>query len=153
MGFSDTTAVNVLSGTDLSFRYAPDSKGVENGALSQVAWSRDGKRLYAAGRYNDAAGIHPVLQWSQAGRGPVTALPAATNTIMDLRALANGRLVFGAADPAFGVFGANGSSILSQGPVIGDYRDRRMASPADGRDIQAWVEAAMRERAQRLSPM
>ena len=126
VGFDDTTAVNVLSGTDLSLRYAPDSKGVENGNLSKVAWSRDGERLYAAGRYTDAAGT-PVLQWSQAGRGPVTALPAATNTIMGLRALADGRLVFGAQDPAFGVFGANGSSILSQGPVMVDSRGRHTA--------------------------
>jgi peptidoglycan hydrolase-like protein with peptidoglycan-binding domain len=68
-----------------------------------------------------------VLQWSQAGRGPVTALPAATDTITDLRALADGRLVFGTAEPAFGVLGANSSSILSQGPVIVDSRRRHAA--------------------------
>ena len=66
------------------------------GIYSRVAWSRDGQLLYAGGRYEDSSGIYPILQWSQAGRGPVTRLPAATDTIMDLRALADGRLVFGA---------------------------------------------------------
>lgn len=126
VGFGDTTAVNVLSSTDLSLLYAPDRKGVDK-SINSVAWSRDGNLLYAAGRYDDAMGIRPALQWSQAGRGPVTALPAATNTIMDLHALADGRLVFGAQDPAFGVFGANGSTILSQGPVTVDYRGRHTA--------------------------
>ena len=124
VGFDDTTAVNVLAGEDLSFRYAPDTSSVANGDLSAVAWSHDGQRLYAGGRYRDSSGIHPILQWSQAGRGPVTRLPAATNTIMDLRALADGRLVFGAADPAFGVFDAHGARTLTQGPAQVDYRGR-----------------------------
>ena len=72
VGFNDTTAVNVLAGEDLSFRYAPDTSSVANGNLSTVAWSRDGQRLYAGGRYSDSSGIHPILQWSQAGRGSVT---------------------------------------------------------------------------------
>ena len=37
----------------------------------------------------------PILRWSQAGRGAATTLEASTNTIMDLRTLAHGRLVFG----------------------------------------------------------
>lgn len=124
VGFDDMTAVNVLSGRDLSFLYAPDSKGMEKGGLGSVAWSRDGSLLYTAGCHDKPAEINPVLQWSQAGRGAVTTLPAATNSIIGLRALADGRLVFGAADPAFGVFSANGSPILSQGPVTVDYSGR-----------------------------
>ena len=119
--------MNVLSGEDLSFRYAPDTSGVNNGALRTVAWSRDGRLLYAGGRYDDGTGIIPVLRWSQAGRGAATTLAASASTIMDLRPLAHGRLVFGAQDPAFGVFDANGSRVLARGPETVDYRGRHAA--------------------------
>jgi WD40 repeat protein len=62
VGFHDTTAVNVLSGKDLSFRYAPDTSSVAKVNLHRVAWSRDGLLLYAGGRYEDQAGVFPVLQ-------------------------------------------------------------------------------------------
>jgi hypothetical protein len=124
VGFQDTTAVNVLSGEDLSFRYAPDTSGVNNGNLARVAWSRDRRLLYAGGQYRDRTGIHFILQWSQAGRGAATTLATSTNTITDLRTLAHGRLVFGAAAPAFGVFDANGTRVRARGPETVDYRDR-----------------------------
>ena len=127
VGFNDTTAVNVLSGEDLSLRSAPDTSGVNNGDLSKVAWSRDGRLLYAGGRYYDGTGILPILRWSQAGRGAATGLAASTNTIMDIRTLAHGRLVFGAQDPAFGVFDANDTRVLARGPETVDYRGRHTA--------------------------
>src|SRR5262249_1976125 len=61
VGFFDSTAVNVLSGEDLSFRYAPDTseldryvsqRAPESSNLFTVAWSLDGSRLYAAGRFS-----------------------------------------------------------------------------------------------------
>jgi WD40 repeat protein len=124
VGFDDTTMVNVLSGEDLSLRYAPDTSGVNNEDLSKVAWSRDGQLLYAGGRYANETQTHirPILRWSQAGRGAATTLAASTNTIMDIRTLAHGRLVFGAQDPAFGVFDANGIRVLARGPETVDYR-------------------------------
>ena len=121
VGFDDTTAVNVLSGEDLSFRYAPATQGVDNGDVSTVAWSRDGQRLYAGGRYNQS-GIYPILTWTQAGRSVATVWPASTNTIMDLRALANGRLAFGAQDPIIGIFDAQGRRVWAQSPTIPDHR-------------------------------
>lgn len=127
VGFADTTAVNVLDSTDLTLHYAPDTTGVDNGDLPFVAWSCDGQRLYAGGLYAQGGGIFPILQWSQAGRGPVTRLPAATDTVMDLRTLADGRLVFGAADPALGVFDRAGARLWTQGPATVDYRARHAA--------------------------
>lgn len=92
--------------------------------MSTVAWSRDGQRLYAGGRYQQS-GIRPILTWNQAGRGAATTWPASINTLMDLRALANGRLVFGAADPLIGLFDAQGRRVWAQSPTIPDHRDNR----------------------------
>ena len=125
VGFADTTAVNVLDGEDLSFRYAPDTSSVTNGSLNGVAWSRDGQRLYAGGTYRESLTTHSILQWSQAGRGQVTTLPAASSSIRDLRALTDGRLAFGAADPAFGIFDAHGAKMLTRGRAQVEYRGHR----------------------------
>lgn len=126
VGFNDTTAVNVLAGTDLTLRSAPDITGVDNGNLGTVAWSHDGQRLYAAGLYVQG-GTWPILQWTQAGRGPRTGLLATANTIMGLRPLADGRLVFGAADPALGVFDRTGARQWTQGPATVDFRSQHTA--------------------------
>jgi WD40 repeat protein len=98
VGFADSTAVNVLSGEDLSFLYAPDTKGVDNGEVPNLAWSQDGEMLYAAGPNSDSSGTNLILKWTKQGRGTITKLPAPTDTVMDLHALKQGRLVFGAAD-------------------------------------------------------
>jgi WD40 repeat protein len=122
VGFSDSTNVNVLDGHDLAFLYAPDTTGIDNGSLSSVAWSQDGNSLYAGGRYDDGSGISPVLHWSQAGQGNYTEWQASLMTIMDIRPLKNGRIVYGASDPAFAVLDNAGNKIVEQEASIADYR-------------------------------
>lgn len=51
--------------------------GIDNGDLSKIAWSRDGRTLYAAGRYADSRGRPPILRWADGGRGTCAA-PTAT---------------------------------------------------------------------------
>ena len=77
VGFNDTTAVNVLSGDDLGFLYAPDTAGVDNGNLTTVEWSRDGQRLYGAGSYDDGSGRNPVRIWENGGKGSYRDVPIA----------------------------------------------------------------------------
>ncbi len=101
VGYYDSVRVDVLSGDDLSLLWSADSTG-GNGDLSQVAWSADGEVLYAAGRFD--VGGPKLRQWTDAGRGSFRDLPGPANTVMGLHALADGRLVFGATDPAWGVF-------------------------------------------------
>ena len=103
VGFGDSTKVNILSGDDLRFVYAPDTNQVDNGSLNSIAWSADGSRLYAAGRFNlPKSDINAIVVWPQAGRGTPQFWPASTSTIMDLRPLADGRLVFAAARSRLG---------------------------------------------------
>lgn len=102
VGFDDTPSVNVLSADDLSLSFTPDTEGVDNGDLAEVAWSRDGQRLYAAGRYVKD-GKNPVRIWAESGRGPWREAPLAEDTIVGLALLADGDLAWGATDPAFGL--------------------------------------------------
>jgi len=122
LGFNDSAAVNVLSGQDLSFLYAPDTSQVSRGNVCSVAWSRDGRILYASGKYFDGSGF-PVLSWTDGGRGRVRRWPAAHNTGMDLRALPGGRLAFGAATPPFGVLNADGGVLWQRAPEILSHRE------------------------------
>lgn len=142
VGFYDSNAVNVLSGKDLSFLYAPATPSVDNGDLSTIAWSQDGQWLYAGGRYQDKSGSYSILKWPQAGWGAYTAWPAAMNTIMDIRALAHGQLVFGAADPAFGLLDSQGRKLLEQRPYIRPYisgvNKWRPRTAAPGLTITDW---------------
>ncbi|MBF0339916.1 MAG: caspase family protein [Magnetococcales bacterium] len=120
VGFGDFPAVNVLSGQDLAFLYAPGTEGVDND-LSKVAWSRDGARLYAGGRAHEGK-RHFIRAWEQEGRGAHQDFPVAGNTLMDLRALSNGRVVFGSGDPSWGVVADTGEISLARWPVQPDFR-------------------------------
>src|SRR5262249_11770857 len=117
-----STRVNVLSGQDLTPLYAPDTTGVANGDLSQVAWSADGQWLYAAGTYQ-VRGTSTIRRWATRGRGAATDLPTtARNSIFHLLPLAARGVAFGAADPAWGVLDASGQQQRFQGPATADGR-------------------------------
>ncbi len=126
VGFHDSTAVNVLSGADLKLLYSPNTGQFNNGNLSKVAWSADGSLLYAGGRHNDGSGWEPVIRWTDAGRGLAQSFRVSTNTVMDLRTLPEGRLVFGAADPAFGMLNRDDSKQWEHRPDILDLRASRI---------------------------
>ena len=121
VGYTDSTSVDVLSGKDLIPLYAPNTSGVENGNLGSVSWSADGRWLYAGGTYNTL--LHfPIRRWAESGRGAFQDLLATRNTIMYILPLAQGGVVFGAADPAFGVLDATGQRRFFQEPAIADFR-------------------------------
>jgi len=121
VGFQDTSKVDVLSARDLSFLYSPDTSGVDNGILSAVAFSADGHNLYAGGTYHN--GIQsPILVWAAAGKGERRELMGAAMTIMHILPLKSGGIVYGSADPAFGVIDKSHARVLLQSAQIADYR-------------------------------
>jgi len=161
VGFADSTRVNVLSGQDLTPLYASDTTGVDNGNLSQVVWSADGKWLYAAGSYQ-VRGTRLIRRWTAGGQGLATNLPAAQNTIFHLLPLGRGGVVFGAADPAWGVLNASGQLQRLQGPATADFRNVRegFQLTSDGTTVQFGYEVggkaparfAVRDRVVTLDP-
>ncbi|HEX5709007.1 MAG TPA: caspase family protein, partial [Pyrinomonadaceae bacterium] len=122
VGFHDTTKVEVLSSRDLSPLHAPDTSDVGNGNLSSVAWSADGRTLYAGGKAYDASGNTFIRVWSGGGRGAHRDVRAASDTIMHLLPLRGGGVAYGTFDPAFGVIDAGGSRTLFAEAAVADYR-------------------------------
>ncbi|MEA3207973.1 MAG: hypothetical protein QOE70_1030 [Chthoniobacter sp.] len=118
VGFADSTRVAVLDAADLGFRFAPDTAGVDNGSLGLVAWTRDGTTLAAGGQWHLRSGDSGLRLWPQSGRGKPRDFAVVSNTILDLKALPDGGMLFCAGDPAWGVLSADGERTLyGQSPV------------------------------------
>ena len=134
VGYSDSIAVDVLSGDDLSWLYSPDTKEFDNGNLSSVAWSVDGKSLYAGGTY-DVDGLNPVIRWSNGGLGSERFLQFAmgTNTVMGIKPLPEGWLAMADADSLLAVLYKDGGSQWLRRSDIADFRGQaiRLSESSD----------------------
>lgn len=120
VGFMDSTAVNIFSATDLSFLFAPDTVGINNGNLSSVIWSHDGNTLSAGGTYQ-ISGDKQIRNWENRGRGSYRETTASLDVIMDTQSLQSGGLVYGAGDPSWGIIDGNKRSKLVVSEIA-DYR-------------------------------
>ena len=102
VSFADTSAVVVLQADTLQQAYVPSAAGIGNGTLNALAWSRDGRALIAAGTWKRADGLHGLRTWADRGRGAATDASVASDSIVALHALPDGRTLYGAADAAWG---------------------------------------------------
>ena len=122
VGFSDKPVVTVLNAQTLGFAFSPNAGSAVDGSLNALAWSLDGRELLAAGTWKRADGRHGLKRWPDGGRGPVTDSSLSGNSVVALRALADGRVSFASADPAWGWVAPNaGGQTVSSGLV--DFRD------------------------------
>jgi hypothetical protein len=143
VGFDDSTRVALLDGRSLAPLAEPDRSGIDEGNISEVAWSVDGKTLLAGGTYVNGAG-YPVVAWADGGRGKRRMIAAGQNTLMSLAPLADGGLLAAAADPYLARLSAEGTAVWTQRPPKADFRgqERSMALSADGLRVdfgyQAW---------------
>ncbi|MGI9492644.1 MAG: WD40 repeat domain-containing protein, partial [Geminicoccaceae bacterium] len=156
VGFQDSTAVALLDGHDLRRLPSPDTSGIDNGGLSQIAWSRDGARLHAAGRY-DRDGLNPVVSWPEVGAGAREEWSHAKSTVMSLLPLDDGGLLLAAADPYLGRLAADGQALWEHHQPNADFRGQRdvFTVSADGLTVdfgyRVWGEAPARFDLQSLS--
>ncbi|HXO19785.1 MAG TPA: WD40 repeat domain-containing protein, partial [Thermoanaerobaculia bacterium] len=122
LGFVDSAQVDVLSGFDLTLLYQPNVKGVSE-PLHSVAWSVSGDRLYAAGSFGTSTDNYKVRIWERSGEGESKDVNlGGTNTILALKTLQDGRIVFGGAAPAWGLLGKDGELLHFMGTETADFR-------------------------------
>ncbi|MFN4867664.1 MAG: caspase family protein [Cyanobium sp.] len=127
VGFDDSPAVAVLDGTSLEPLAPADTSSITNGNFYGLAWSADGRRLLAAGRYSQDDGSYPLVVWPAGGGAPQRLPLGMTNTVMDLRPLADGRLVYAGGDPAWGVLDPQlRPTKVFAGPPVLDHRSDAM---------------------------
>lgn len=125
VSFADSPAITVVDAANLRPAYAPSVAGIGNGIFSALAWSADGRQLLAAGSWKRAEGQHGLRRWNDGGRAAHTDSTLAANTVVGLRTLADGRLVFAAADPAWGVLSPAGERVSYTPPGLADFRGDR----------------------------
>jgi WD40 repeat protein len=138
VGFDDTTVVQLLDATTLSEVARPSTEGIENGNLITVAWSANGTYLLAAGKWQ-LDGRFTVRRWAVGNWTQYEDVPLSNNTIMDLVALPDGRMLFATqGNPAWGILGADGQVEWQKASVLVDFRnqDDQLRVSADGRRVR-----------------
>jgi WD40 repeat protein len=123
IGFVDSSTVDVLDGYTLASLKGPNTDGLR-AALPNVAWSRDGKTLYASGM--------DVLAWNDAGHGKRRALSSGNDTSTGLVALADNTLLVTTAKPVIERLAGDGSTEWSRRSPIFDPNQGELAVSADG---------------------
>jgi WD40 repeat protein len=146
VGFDDTTAVEIYDAATLAWRFAANTSGVRNGNFGAVAWSGDGSRLYAGGRYGDKS-IVPVRFWDQGGEGQARELLGPSDTISHLITCGDG-IAVAASDPAFGIFAPDGSRRVWQESLQADMHNKvfeHFAVSSNGSRIRFGLKAGSGE--------
>jgi WD40 repeat protein len=90
LGYSDTTAVDLLDGHNLQSLAGPNVEAL-SGITPRVAWSKDGRTLFAGAGSN-------VVQWADAGLGERRELLSASDTMMSINILPDDAILITAAD-------------------------------------------------------
>ncbi|MEA3207971.1 MAG: hypothetical protein QOE70_1028 [Chthoniobacter sp.] len=120
VGYWDVPAVSVHDGQTLKFLYSADMADVREGGFNAVAWTSDGSGLVGGGTWFDGSIL--IRRWSEAGRKKQASFPVGLNTIMDLHCLADGSILFGTQEPAWGFIGPDGKRTLLGARPAADYR-------------------------------
>jgi WD40 repeat protein len=91
----DDHDVVVLLGSDLSQLFMADTTGIpDNRTMNAVAWSQDGRFLYAGGTWV-VNNVRQVRRWGDGGRGAYVDVATASNRISALRGLNSGSILVG----------------------------------------------------------
>jgi WD40 repeat protein len=135
-------AIDVLSATDLSVLFRPDVRGIDNGALWRLAWSSDGKFLYAGGTWQKGTRF-PLRRWADGGRGRPLDVASAPARILRIRQVPTGGVVFVGEVPYIGVVGPSDRLVAEHPVSVADYTHigDKLAVSADGLTVQFAFDA------------
>jgi WD40 repeat protein len=136
LGYYDKPVIDVLNVNTLVRLPGPNTDGLRNGNLAEVAWSMDGQTDYAAGQFNDDTGNAPVLAWDRAVGEPRVLSTCGSNsdTITGLLPLSAGQLLVATIDPCLTLLDTNGKVHWLHRSPGADFRGQRrsFAASADG---------------------
>lgn len=105
VAYYDTPIVEIFSAQNLKFLYNAKLDGMnKNGGLNKLCFSKDGKYLYGGGKYAkyiNGKCWFVIRKWENAGQGKYIDYPACNNSIMDMKMLLNGNIIFAGGQPDF----------------------------------------------------
>lgn len=141
VGFFDQPRVSVLSAADLTPLFQVNQPWLDNGNLFTIAWSANGRYLYAGGKY-EQGDDNQLLIIPKAGRGAPRSAPAGDNTVISLAPLPGGSVAYATLAPEMGVYFPNGERLFALKPVTPDFRGNHEAflASADGAAVGFWYK-------------
>jgi WD40 repeat protein len=136
-----------VKGNTLQHAYSPDTSDLdgsrwEDTDLRAVAWSSDGRFLYAGGGIR-SKGVRQIRKWADGGRGRYVDLSAGSyNQIFQIIPTKAGGVVYGARDGSFGVLNDRGERILFVPPAIPNHQANRegLLLSGDGTSVEFGYE-------------
>lgn len=138
VGFIDQPTVAVLNASDLSPAFTVDTSAVRDQiSFDALAWSSDGRHLYAGGEYR-GSGLSPLYRWGHQGRGASERFPLVRDRITDIQQMPGNVTAFSAEDPGVGLVGPDGKRIAWRSAEVADFRNLgdRLSISADGATIR-----------------
>lgn len=118
VSYHNNSRIDILATTSLQTLCSLDLNRGKARCI-RLAWSHDGERLYAG--FRSPPGSQLIRSWAARGRGDAVDLPGPKDVISGLATLKKGRVVYGAADPAWAMIGANGKVLLAKLPPKADF--------------------------------
>jgi hypothetical protein len=124
VGYERVAAVDVLDGFTLERVPGPSPTNFAAGqaGLGEVAWSKDGRTLFAAGGTWDPL-ENALLAWTEMGRGEERKLTyCGQETAGGIAALPGGRILVASFLPCLGSMSATGERIWTAPSPLADFR-------------------------------
>lgn len=140
VGMANMPQVRLLDAASLRPQRNPpigNGLGQERQDLRSVTWvpQPGGAALVAAGYVLNPQGQSVALRWSNLTAPPAAVLAlGGTDAVLQLSAMPDGRLLFAAADPAWGVLALDAKSGLRVAPSRADFRGVAQGLSAPGVD-------------------
>ena len=131
IGEMSAAQVTVLSAKDLATCFGRAALQPNDGSFQSVAWSRDGKTLYAGGSWPMYEQQSVIWLWYGGGRGDGETFNAGANAVTAIAPLPNGDTLFSTAAPSWGGFTAAGERTISQESPIVDHRVNQIGKRGD----------------------
>lgn len=138
VGYVDIAAVDLLDGKSLDRAPRQDvtNSGPRPDGLAEVAWSRDGRILLAAGTGD--TGRNVLLAWDHAGLGKEQRLSfCGPVTAAGLGVLPGGRILVASMGPCLGLMSPEGKAVWTHLSPLADFREQTdtLRISADGKVV------------------
>jgi WD40 repeat protein len=138
-GYNDVAAVDILQATTLKRAGSQIPTGVEAkfGGAGRIAWSPDGRTLFAAGAVHDAT-ADLLFAWDRGGLGAERRMTyCARNTATGVDVLSAGRILVASTEPCLGLMDSSGEPIWTAASPVLNVRDQTdvMSVSQDGQVV------------------
>lgn len=123
----DSLKLQVLDGKNLKLLFEPSIKNAESkeNKLEMVAFSNDGKYLFAAGNYSrafDGKVWKALRRYNNAGKGEYTDFKLCVDNVMDLKTVNDNSIIFSTTYPEFGRITTDGYRTIYKKADLCDFR-------------------------------